>query len=114
MQDTEAVSQTILPKRRRGILECKVLDELLLFVPPNEDAITLNQSGRAIWELCDGQHTILEMFYILRQRYECGDIELFADLATTLLQLRDLDVVELGNHPKLSDTQTSVATDLPV
>lgn len=114
MQDTEAVPQTILPKRRRGILECKVRDELLLFAPPEEDAITLNQSGRAIWELCDGQHTVLEMFHALRQRYECSDIELFADLTTTLLQLRDLDLVELGNHPKLHDDRTLVDTDLPV
>jgi len=95
MQDTEVAPQTILPKRRRGILECKVLNELLLFAPPDEGAITLNQSGRAIWELCDGQHTVIEMFHNLSQRYECGDIELFADLTTTLLQLRDLDLVEL-------------------
>jgi len=104
MQDTEAAPQTILPKRRRGILECKVLNELLLFAPPDEDAITLNQSGRAIWELCDGQHTILEIFRTLRQRYECSDVELFADLTTTLLQLRDLDLVELGQQQRPAET----------
>jgi hypothetical protein len=35
-----------------------VLDELVVYCPEARQAVSLNPSARAIWELCDGSRTV--------------------------------------------------------
>ncbi len=93
-----AAQQMVRPTRRQCIQEVDVRDDLTLLAAPGDQGITLNASGRAIWELCDGQHTIIDMFRELSHRYACADVDLLADLTATLLRLQSLNVIELSGE----------------
>ena len=82
---TETVSDTHIshrpehPSRRLYVREFSVKDELILVLPKgpadilndgaNNRAVTLNRSGRAIWELCDGSHSAEDIVCILEAEY---------------------------------------------
>lgn len=88
--------QMVRPTKRQGILEVEIRDDLTLLATQADQGITLNVSGRAIWEMCDGQHTINEMFRELSHRFECKDVDLLADLTATLLRFQDLQLIEMS------------------
>jgi hypothetical protein len=93
------------PRRRGGVHEFAVGEELILFVPRGHDAgaspsvsdraVTLNGSGREIWELCNGHHSVGEILARLDARHEGGTETLRADLSTALFRLRTLDLIDL-------------------
>lgn len=49
------------PRRRSVLLQESLLDELLVYDPVRREAFTLNRSARAVWVLCDGRRTIVEI-----------------------------------------------------
>lgn len=97
MLKTDWFQQMARPMRRRSIQEVDLRDDLTLLAASGDQAITLNASARAIWELCDGQHTIDDMFRKLSHRYACVDVDLLADLTATLDRLQSLNVLELSS-----------------
>ena len=63
---------TYLPEQAADVRSFNVGDELILIASqsnvsfenvdaPAVQALTLNSSGRAIWELCDGSHTLAQI-----------------------------------------------------
>jgi hypothetical protein len=83
------------PCRLAGIEAHALLDELVLYVSGRELGVSLNRSARAIWELCDGQHTPLEISQELSRALDCPDDELLADVEAAIRQLRELGLVEM-------------------
>ena len=47
--------------KRTDILSQEIDDETVLFDPKNRNSYALNQIGRIIWQLCDGEHTPYEI-----------------------------------------------------
>jgi len=45
------------PLKKAGLEEKAVADELLLYDPEQERAVSLNSSATMIWSLCDGTRT---------------------------------------------------------
>ena len=88
------VERTARPKRRESVLEGRVRDEMVLLAPGSKQAFSLNQSSRAIWELCDGNRTVDEISHTLQQRYAGAEDDLSGDLTTALSKLHEVGVLE--------------------
>lgn len=69
--------------RRRGDVVCQSADEETLLYDPLTDAVhVLNPTALAVWELCDGRHTLSSIETHLRAQFGgtagqdiAGDIE---------------------------------------
>ncbi|MEO0544157.1 MAG: PqqD family protein [Pseudomonadota bacterium] len=71
------------PRIRDGVRQFAVSDELIVVAPKKHDssgvdgeenqALAVNQTGRIIWDLCDGQNNVADIVAILGQEF---DIEL--------------------------------------
>ena len=104
MHNADLLQHGVRPTRREGVREFSVGDELVLFatapgdpaghISANERAITLNASGKAIWELCDGRHSIDDILRALSSRYGDADGGLVDDLSTALARFRTLGMLE--------------------
>jgi Coenzyme PQQ synthesis protein D (PqqD) len=81
---------------RLGSVSCHGLDdEVLLYSSVNERVVSLNSSAKAIWELCDGSHTIIEIGQELGQRVGCSGDELLDDIINAISEFREHGLLEL-------------------
>ena len=82
------------PKARGHFSAYPIAGELVL-VPERGDSIyALNASGAAIWEMCDGRHSLIDMTRNLSDRYSGDSLQIMADLTGALLQFDALDLLE--------------------
>ena len=51
-------SITRYPARKKGVMEGRVHDLIMLEIPDEEKSLWLNHSGKEIWEMCDGSLNI--------------------------------------------------------
>ena len=68
-----------------------------------EGAMFLNETGKAILELCDGQHTITEISKVLGERYQ-ADVE--TDVSEYLARMADRSLVIDAAEVTLGRTTT--------
>ncbi len=92
------------PCRRNGIEEHILLDEIVLYYPEREVAFSLNSSAKAIWELCDGKHTVIEITQKLGSRFGCSREKLLSDVTTAITKLQKLSLLEVKNAPRTKST----------
>ena len=85
------------PCRLNGIEEHSILDETLLYSPESETAFSLNSSAKAIWELCEGKYTVLEISLKLGVKFGISQQELLPDVKATVTQFHKLLLIELKN-----------------
>ena len=83
------------PCRLNGIEEHTILDETVLYSPESEKAFSLNSSAKAIWELCEGKYTVLEISQNLGARFGISPQELLEDVKATVTQLQKLHLLAL-------------------
>ena len=50
-----------MPKRRDGLIERELPEELILYDPEIDRAFLLNHTSTAIWDLCDGQSALRQI-----------------------------------------------------
>ena len=85
----------IRPSRVDSALEVRTGDEWVLYGRHGGVAAQLNESGRSIWELCDGERTLFEIVETLRDTYACDDeAELFVHVTAALQRLQGLGLLE--------------------
>lgn len=92
-------STALHPHRSLNLEEYNLGDERLVYCPKLEIGISLNRSAVEIWDLCDGDHTLLEIAQELTHRFGFDDSdiveELLVDVEATILQLGELGLVEI-------------------
>lgn len=76
------------PLRRPGVRQAQVLDQIYLEFGTPPQLKTLNVSAAAIWELSDGQRTLLQIVQELQARYELPMETLAADVVQGVKLLR--------------------------
>ena len=87
---------TLARPSRLGSVNCYDLDdEVLLYSSESERVFSLNISAKAIWELCDGGHTIVEMGQELGERLGCSGDELLDDIINAIGKFREHGLLEL-------------------
>jgi len=84
--------------RRKTLQEHALWDEMLLYAPGQETAFSLNAPAKAIWELCDGQHSLAEVCRELGRRFCCPEETLWADVRNAVVRLQELGLLE-GDEP---------------
>ncbi len=67
---------------------------MVLLSPDGGHAYTLNESGAAIWALCDGTHSLSDMLGELRARYAGEDVGVLTDVAEALLRFRTFGLID--------------------
>ena len=92
------------PRRRNRVREFSVKDELVLVAPHESDsqlaeddgiqALTLNPSGRAIWELCEGQSTVEDIVADLAERFPVEPELLSRQVHEALGRMSRLEFIE--------------------
>ncbi len=92
------------PYRLNGVEEHILLDEIVLYFPEREVAFSLNSSAKAIWELCDGKHTVNEISQELSSLFSCSREELLSDVKATVIQLHKHVLLELRNISRTKST----------
>jgi hypothetical protein len=93
--------RNLRPRRRADLAAFPVADEIVLVPRGGERVYALNQSGGAIWKLCDGEHTLADMLAELRVCYQGSDVEVLADVSEALLRFQTLNLVK-AETPTLS------------
>jgi hypothetical protein len=90
--------------RNPDVREFPVADEIVLVLPPSgtivhaadvsNRAVTLNKTGRAIWELCDGNRCVRETAKILAKQYAADPKILTQDILDTAGNLAQLGFLD--------------------
>jgi hypothetical protein len=86
-----------VPCRVNGIKEYNLSDETVLYSLECEIAHSLNSSAKAIWELCDGSNSIVDISQKLGKRFGCSGTDLLPDVTTTVTKLQRLFLLKLKN-----------------
>ena len=83
------------PSRLGSVSDYGLGDEVLLYSSKSERVFSLNSSAKAIWELCDGSHTIIEIGQELGQRVGCSGDELLEDIIAAISEFRQHGLLKL-------------------
>jgi coenzyme PQQ biosynthesis protein PqqD len=67
---------------------------MLLYAPGRETAFSLNAAAKAIWELCDGRHSLAAICQELGRRFDCPAATLQADVQNAVARLEELGLLE--------------------
>lgn len=96
-------SSGLRPLARSNQKAYRIKDEIVLVADDSEQVYALNASSSAIWELCDGSHSLTEILSLLRQKFSGQDVQMMSDITTALFQFQALDLLHAGS---LSNTGT--------
>lgn len=82
------------PCRVPDVLQEELEDELLLYCLGTAEAIALNSSARAVWELCDGTRTVNDIAAELGRYLDRASDDFILDVAASVTRLSELGLVE--------------------
>ncbi len=84
------------PCRQAGVREGKILDSMFLDIPGRADTVTLNSSGAAIWEVCDGTRSVAEINHELETRFDMPPGSLRADIEVVIKRLEGIGALRIA------------------
>ncbi len=87
-------SYPLRPLRRTGPKAYSVADEAILVPDRGTDIFALNTTGAEVWDMCDGRHSLLDMHEKLCAKFDGDEVQIMADIATSLFHLRSLDLLD--------------------
>ena len=96
----------VRPRRRDEVRTYPVLDDLVLYDPRHDVAVSLNVTAAAIWELCDGTRSPQEIFEEIAAVVQLKEQALVSDIERTLCDLRALGLL-VDPQPTTSDLTIS-------
>jgi hypothetical protein len=83
------------PCRHPRVREARILGQLFLEIPGRSDTVSVNASGTAIWEACDGVRSLAEINRHLEARFEQPSGSLRDDIATVIERLSNVGALRL-------------------
>jgi hypothetical protein len=83
------------PCRQKGVREGKILGSMFLEIPGRADTVSLNSSGAAIWEVCDGTRSLAEINHELETRFEMPPGSLRPDVEVVIKRLEGIGALRL-------------------
>jgi hypothetical protein len=81
------------PSRAADIRVYPLGDEALVYLPAAGTAHALNRSALAIFELCDGQHTVLDIGRVFAKALGCASDSLLSDVRHGVNELQQAGLV---------------------
>jgi hypothetical protein len=85
----------VKPRRHTAVREGKILGSVFLEIPGRADTVSLNSSGAAIWEVCDGIRSLAEINHALEARFEMPPGSLRADVEVVIQRLERIGALRL-------------------
>ena len=98
----EAVSEhrdaarRIRPRQRGGLDAYEVANEMVVLPQDSDLAYALNESGKEVFCLCDGQNSLRDMVAELRSRFEASDAALMGDISVAVFDLQSIGLVDIA------------------
>jgi hypothetical protein len=89
--------RSLLPRRRHGVRQACVLDQWYLELGSTAGLVSLNVSAGAIWQLCDGQRTLMDIVETLQATYGIPLNTMMADVTEAAKILRYQGAINLEN-----------------
>jgi hypothetical protein len=83
------------PRRRTGVRVGRVLDQTVLEIPGRADALSLNPSAAAIWDLCDGARGLADLTRELATRFDLAPEDLRSDVHSVIDRLERVGALDL-------------------
>jgi Coenzyme PQQ synthesis protein D (PqqD) len=99
-------ARQVRPRRHQGLETYDIGGEMVVLPRDGERVYALNESGKQIFGLCDGRHTLEEMVAALHSRFEASDAVLMADVSAAVFDLQELGLVHVPPRP---ENATSIA-----
>lgn len=87
-----------MPVRREGASGVELDDNIAVYDDVGQLMILLNSSAGAVWNLCDGTHTVDEMVTELAETYPDGAAVIRDDVRETLRKLAEIGLVSEGSE----------------
>jgi hypothetical protein len=87
------ISEEFKPRRLAGVLDYRLIDEMVIYDPASSQAASLNETARMIWELCDGTRTTGQICNELAVQYDISPHAIQRDIRTGIELLRELRLV---------------------
>ena len=84
-----------IPRRCEGVREGKILGSLFLEIPGRAETVSLNASGAAIWDTCDGARSFTEINRELEARFQMPTGSLRADVEIVIKRLERIGALRL-------------------
>jgi hypothetical protein len=84
---------SVLPLRRGELLDPTTSEGWAVYEPESDSLHVLNDSARAIWELCDGETSPAEMAEAISELTGLDSQDAIHDVESTLSLLRGLGLV---------------------
>ena len=85
MRSESPVTAPMRPVRKPGVVARDIGDELFLYEVGGREIHILNPTARLVWELCDGEHAVVDMEQAIKARYSVPQgHDLTADIRPTL------------------------------
>jgi len=91
------------PSRAAGVVSMDVLEEKVLFHPARQEAISLNVSSAAIWDLCDGTRTVAEIGHELSEWAGAPDSDVLADVERIVKQFSELSLLHIDTANQIGE-----------
>ena len=88
-----------IPRRLSSVTGYELADELLLFCGDSQRVHVLNPSAAAVWDLCDGQRTVLEINRTLASVIGRSNADLFPDVHLAVNELLKMEMLEIAPPP---------------
>lgn len=89
----------IRPRQRERLKAYEVADEMVVLPADHDRAYALNQSGKEVFRLCDGRHSLQDIVETLGPRFDATAAVLTADVAAALFDLQELGLVHIARRP---------------
>lgn len=82
-----------LPTRTGNLMQSPGSDGWTIYEPESDSLHVLNDSAKAIWELCDGETHPTEMAAAIAELTGLDEVEAERDVRATLANLRSINLV---------------------
>lgn len=79
-----SIDRQTRPLARSDITVQVIGDEVMLYDSDNEKIHVLNHSAYAIWQLCNGENSLVDMCEKLIAKYEDSSLDLVDDIQATI------------------------------
>jgi hypothetical protein len=84
------------PCRRPDIETESLDDQVVLIDPTSGEYHLLNRTGFAIWQLCDGTHSVDDLVEIIAEHYAIGYERAVDDVTALIERLKEADLLGTG------------------
>ena len=89
-----------LENQYQQVPECLLEDmdgEMLLYNPANATTLHLNGPSAIVWELCNGENSLVEIINALQDAYPAQAEQIEGDVIAVIKELTESDVIQKVN-----------------